>query len=70
MEVYPEAVELAFPPERWIVDLRGGESLEILTHGYSVEDGYYHFSLFFAGKPVFGLTVLKIPEHLVAGTRD
>ena len=70
MEVFDTAVELAAPPERWYVDLTSGESLELLTHGYSTEDGRLVFSLLFKGHPNFFVTVLSLPEHLVAGIRD
>lgn len=29
--------QLASPPERWLVDLVAGETLEVLAHGYSLE---------------------------------
>jgi hypothetical protein len=58
------------PPERWLVDLATGDVLEVLTHGYSIEDGRYVFSLLFRGSPNFEVTVLSIPASLVAGTRD
>jgi hypothetical protein len=67
MKIYNEAIELAVAPERWFVDLVTGDSLEVLTHGYSVEDGRYVFSLLFRGEPNFEVTVLSIPESLVAG---
>jgi hypothetical protein len=64
------AVNLAMPPERWLIDLTNGEVLEVLTHGYSIEGGRYVFSLLFRGSPNFEVTVLSIPASLVLGTRD
>jgi hypothetical protein len=70
MKVYDDARELALAPERWFVDLTTGESLEVLTHGYSIKDDKYVFSLLFRGQPNFEVTVLSVPAALVAGTRD
>lgn len=70
MHVYDDARELACAPERWFVDLVTGDSIEVLTHGYSIEDGKYVFSLLFRGDPNFTVTVLTLPASLVQGTRD
>lgn len=70
MGTLEDATELAAPPERWYVDLTTGDSLEILTHGYSIEGDRYVFSLLFRGEPNYEVTVLSIPGSLVAGTRD
>jgi hypothetical protein len=69
MKIYEDALELAIAPERWFVDLVTGESLEVLTHGYSIEKGRYRFSLLFSGTPNFEVTVLSLPVEMVAGTR-
>lgn len=70
MQVYDEARTLAIAPERWFVELTTGATLEVLTHGYHIEDGRYVFSLLFKGEPNFEVTVLSIPADLVAGTHD
>jgi hypothetical protein len=69
MTAYEEARELACPPERWFVDLVTGETLEVLTHGYSIQGDRYVFSLLFYGTPNFEVTVLSLPVSMVAGTR-
>ena len=70
MTDYERARELACPPERWFIDLVTGETLEVLTHGYSIEGDRYVFSLLFRGTPNFNVTVLSLPAAMVAGTRD
>jgi hypothetical protein len=70
MRTYDQAQTLAIAPEQWFVDLTTGDTLEVLTHGYSIEDGRYVFSLLFKGEPNFEVTVLSLPVALVAGTRD
>jgi hypothetical protein len=70
MIVYEDALELAMAPERWYVDLVSGETLEVLTHGYSIREGTYVFSLLFRGTPHVQITALTIPEHLVAAVHD
>jgi hypothetical protein len=46
------------------------DTLDVLTHGYHIEDDRYVFSLLFQAEPNFEVTVLSIPGHLLAGTRD
>jgi hypothetical protein len=69
MKQFNDAITLAMPPEQWFLDLTNGEVLEVLTHGYSIEDGRYVFSLLFRGSPHFEVTVLSIPVSLVAEMR-
>jgi hypothetical protein len=59
-------LELALAPERWYVELKTGEVLEILTHSYTTREGRYVFSLLFVGSPDFLVTSFSIPEDLVA----
>jgi hypothetical protein len=66
MSPIEEALELALAPERWYVELKTGEVLEILTHSYTTHDGRYVFSLLFVGSPDFLVTSFSIPEGLVA----
>lgn len=63
-------MELALPLEYWHVDLVTGDTLEVLTHGHSIEDGMYKFSLLFKGEPNVDVLVLAIPDKLVKGTRN
>lgn len=69
MTEYEDALELTCPPQRWFVDLVTGETLEVATHGYSIENDRYIFSLLFCGTPNFEVTVLSLPAAMVAGTR-
>jgi hypothetical protein len=39
--------------------------MEVLTHGYSVEDGFCEFSLLFEGQPNFFVPSLRIPLDLL-----
>ncbi|MGH9077068.1 MAG: hypothetical protein ACRDY0_06390 [Acidimicrobiales bacterium] len=70
MTVYDNALELAIAPERWFVELVTGEILEVLTHGYSIRDGRYVFSLLFRGSPNFQVVSLSIPTGAVADVHD
>lgn len=66
MREFPAAKELAFPPEVWTVELVDGGVIEVLTHGFEIEDGYYVFSLLFKGSPLLDIPVLKIPASQIA----
>jgi hypothetical protein len=66
MFVYDGALELACAPERWFVELTTGDTLEVLTHGYSIQGGRYVFSLLFRGEPHFEITVLSLPHRSCA----
>jgi len=55
---------LAGLPVRWVGVLTTGDTLEVLTDGYSIEDGHYVFSLLFKGKPNFEMTTLLMPAGL------
>jgi hypothetical protein len=70
MLVYEDAVELDGAPQRWYVTLTTGDTLEVLTHGYSIEGDRHVFSLLFKGRPGFFVTVLSLPSALVADTHD
>ena len=63
---YPHGLALALPPEVWSVGLVTGESIQVLTHGFSIEDGRYVFSLLFKGSPNLDVPVLIIPADLIA----
>jgi hypothetical protein len=38
-------------PDAWIIQLRDGSEIEVLAHGYRVEDDECVFSLLFEGSP-------------------
>jgi hypothetical protein len=57
---------LSFPLEYWSVELVTGEVVKVLANGFSVENGFYVFSLFFAGQPLVDVPCLVLPESLVA----
>ncbi|GAB4064974.1 hypothetical protein GCM10028777_13090 [Angustibacter speluncae] len=65
MEVIHGALELAIAPEIWTVELRDGRSIEVLTHGYSIEGDDCVFSLLFRGEPNFEVTSLRLPLALL-----
>lgn len=65
MKVIHGARELAMEPELWVVGLRDGSSIEVLTHGYSIEGEDCVFSLLFRGTPHFEVTSLRVPLALL-----
>jgi len=70
MTVYENAIELAIAPGRWFVELVTGETLEVLTHGYSIHEERYVFSLRFRGSPNFQVTSFSLPVSAVAEIHD
>lgn len=65
MNLLEEALELAVPAEHWEVELRDGNQINVLCHGYSVEDNQVVFSLLFKGSPNFEVNTLTIPISLM-----
>ncbi len=59
------ATELASDPELWTIDLRDGNQVTVIAHGYSVEGGEAVFSLLFRGTPHFAVESLRIPLELM-----
>lgn len=65
MTVVPGALRLALEPDAWTIRLRDGSEIEVLAHGYSVDDQECVFSLLFEGSPNFEVTSLRIPRALL-----
>lgn len=65
MIVVPGATCLALEADAWIVQLRDGSEIEVLAHGYSIEDDHCVFSLLFEGNPNFEVTSLRMPMSLL-----
>jgi len=61
---------LLLPPNHWSVDLATGDTLELLTDGFSTKDGRYVFSILFKGKPHFLVTTLSMPIGLSRGSPE
>lgn len=59
-----EKFELAFPPEFWDLELRDGDELVVMTHGYHVDGDEVVFSLQCVGTPDFEVESLRIPLAL------
>lgn len=61
----PDVYTLSFPLEYWEVELVTGEIVKVLANGFSVENGFYVFSLFFSGQPLLDVPCLVLPASLV-----
>lgn len=59
------ALKLANEPELWTIDLRDGQQITVIAHGYSVEGDEVIFSLLFWGVPPFEVESLRIPLELM-----
>lgn len=58
-------LRLASEPGRWQVRLAGGETIQLLAHGYSIEGDEYVFSLLMDGTPPFDVDAARLPRSLV-----
>ncbi|HEX5945962.1 MAG TPA: hypothetical protein VFY82_06770 [Acidimicrobiales bacterium] len=59
------ALRLAAEPGRWQVTLVGGDTIQLLAHGYSIEADEYVFSLLVDGTPPFEVDAARLPRSLV-----
>jgi hypothetical protein len=62
---YPDALELAVPPEQRTMRLTTGEVMRVLTHGFSIEEGKYDFTLLFRRAPNLDVPALGLPGDLI-----
>ncbi len=56
---------LASEPGRWQVTLVGGQTIQLLAHGYSIEGDEYVFSLLMDGTPPLEVHAARLPRSLV-----
>ena len=58
-------MRLASEPGEWRVTLTSGETIQLLAHGYSMEEDEYVFSLLMDGKPPFEVQAARLPRSIV-----
>jgi hypothetical protein len=58
-------LRLASEPGRWQVTLIGGQTIQLLAHGNSIEGDEYVFSLLMDGTPPFEVDAARLPRSLV-----
>lgn len=64
-ESFPPDMRLASEPGQWQVTLSSGELIQLLAHGFSIEEDQYVFSLLIEGTPAFEVDVMRIPVSIV-----